>query len=145
MRHVLLLAVLLDGQLMAKERMETLLELHSNALVREATALYVGERPCSAPAAPASLMMPALASSCAGQQSKALEALIQQLSGGTPAAVGSVAAIYAGLKPAQTVSSTGSTPIQRQQQLESTQGYDGHAVLKSLLDISLLRFQDRDR
>lgn len=45
MRHVLLLAVLLDGRLLARERMEMLLELHSNALVREPTAQYLGDLP----------------------------------------------------------------------------------------------------
>ncbi len=42
LRHVLLLSVLLDEALLAKERMETLLELHSNALLRDNTAAYLG-------------------------------------------------------------------------------------------------------
>lgn len=42
-RHLLLLSVLLDGHLLAKERMETLLEIHGNLLVREQTAKYIGK------------------------------------------------------------------------------------------------------
>jgi hypothetical protein len=42
-RHLLLLSILLDPQLLARERVEMLLELHSNALVREKTAAYVGK------------------------------------------------------------------------------------------------------
>jgi hypothetical protein len=42
-RHLLLLSILLDPQLLPRERVELLLELHSNALVREKTAAYVGE------------------------------------------------------------------------------------------------------
>jgi hypothetical protein len=43
-RHLLLLSVLLDGSLLARDRMETLLELHSNALLRDQTAAYLGEQ-----------------------------------------------------------------------------------------------------
>lgn len=43
-RHLLLVSVLLDGSLMAKERMEALLELHSNVLLREKAAKYLGMR-----------------------------------------------------------------------------------------------------
>ncbi len=42
-RHMLLLHVLLDGSLTARERVETLLELHGNALLRNKTAEYLGE------------------------------------------------------------------------------------------------------
>jgi dynein assembly factor 3 len=41
-RHILLLSVLLDGTLLAKERTEIFLELHGNALVRPRTAEYLG-------------------------------------------------------------------------------------------------------
>lgn len=41
-RHLLLTAVLLDDSLLARERMETFLELHGNALLREKTAAYLG-------------------------------------------------------------------------------------------------------
>jgi dynein assembly factor 3 len=42
-RHILLLSVLLDGSVLPKERMEFFLELHSNAMLRERTAIYLGE------------------------------------------------------------------------------------------------------
>lgn len=42
-RHILLVSILLDGSLMVKERMETLLELHGNVLLREKTARYLGQ------------------------------------------------------------------------------------------------------
>ena len=41
-RHLLLLSVMLDGSLPARERVEVLLELHGNALLRENTAAYLG-------------------------------------------------------------------------------------------------------
>eukprot|EP00983_Pelagomonas_calceolata_P083955 1156265-Pelagomonas_calceolata.AAC.2 len=41
-RHFLLLSVLLDSSLLPKERMEIFLELHSNAMLRERTATYLG-------------------------------------------------------------------------------------------------------
>ncbi|GFR44766.1 hypothetical protein Agub_g6097, partial [Astrephomene gubernaculifera] len=43
-RHLLLLAVLLDGRLVARERWELLLELHGNALLRERAAGYLDEK-----------------------------------------------------------------------------------------------------
>jgi dynein assembly factor 3 len=43
-RHLLLLAVLLDPELPARERSEMLLELHGNALIRDRAAEYLGER-----------------------------------------------------------------------------------------------------
>ncbi|PNH02753.1 Dynein assembly factor 3, axonemal, partial [Tetrabaena socialis] len=43
-RHLLLLAVLLDGALLPRERMELLLELHGNALLRERAAAYLDEK-----------------------------------------------------------------------------------------------------
>ncbi len=51
LRHILLLYVLLDGSLLAKERKEMLLELHSNVLLRDQTAAYLGKhsRVCSHP------------------------------------------------------------------------------------------------
>lgn len=41
-RHVLLLAVLLDGSLPPRERTELLLELHGNVVLRERAASYLG-------------------------------------------------------------------------------------------------------
>lgn len=41
-RHLLLLAVLLDEALLPRERVELLLELHANALLRERAAAYLG-------------------------------------------------------------------------------------------------------
>ena len=41
-RHLLLLSVMLDGSLPARERVEVLLELHGNALLRGNTATYLG-------------------------------------------------------------------------------------------------------
>lgn len=41
-RHMLLIHVLLDASLTSKERVETLLELHGNALLRQKTASYLG-------------------------------------------------------------------------------------------------------
>ena len=41
-RHVLLLSVLLDETLPARDRMETLLELHGNVFLRDKTAKYLG-------------------------------------------------------------------------------------------------------
>ncbi len=42
-RHILLLSVLLDETLPARDRMETLLELHGNVFLRDKTANYLGE------------------------------------------------------------------------------------------------------
>lgn len=42
-RHMLLMHVLLDSRLTVQERVETLLELHGNALLRDKTAAYLGE------------------------------------------------------------------------------------------------------
>ena len=41
-RHLLLTAVALDASLPPRQRAETLLELHGNALLRETTASYLG-------------------------------------------------------------------------------------------------------
>lgn len=41
-RHMLLLHVLMDGSLTSRERTETFLELHGNALLRDKTAAYLG-------------------------------------------------------------------------------------------------------
>ncbi|GAX81095.1 hypothetical protein CEUSTIGMA_g8529.t1 [Chlamydomonas eustigma] len=43
-RHILLISVFLDGSIPAKERVEVLLELHGNALLREKTAEYLDRR-----------------------------------------------------------------------------------------------------
>jgi dynein assembly factor 3 len=42
-RHVLLLAVLLDETYPVRDRVETFLEVHGNALLSEKTAAYLGE------------------------------------------------------------------------------------------------------
>jgi hypothetical protein len=42
-RHLLLLSVLLDDSLPATDRIQTLLELHGNVLLRQKTAEYLGE------------------------------------------------------------------------------------------------------
>lgn len=41
-RHLLLLAVLLDGQLQARERAQLLLEVHGNSLLQEGSAATLG-------------------------------------------------------------------------------------------------------
>lgn len=41
-RHLLLLAVLLDGQLQARERSQLLLEVHGNSLLQEGSAATLG-------------------------------------------------------------------------------------------------------
>lgn len=94
-RHLLLLSILLDSSIPAKDRIQTLLEVHGNALVRQRTAEYVEER------------------------GRAIEALLVDLGSGT--------------SPQEAAANRSKT------------GDEAGACLASILDISMLKFQDRDR
>ncbi|GLI70938.1 hypothetical protein VaNZ11_016033 [Volvox africanus] len=98
-RHVLLLAVLLDGALTPRERVEMLLELHGNAVLRERAAAYLDEK------------------------ARQLEALVVDLaSGGARGGAG-----------------TGPSCTEEGEELR------GLKPLGKMLDLSLLKFQEKDQ
>lgn len=93
-RHLLLLSVLLDGSLPTKDRIQTLLEIHGNALVRQRTAEYLDQR------------------------GRALEDLLVALGGGASEEEAAAAC--------------------------SERGDESGACLAKMLDLSMLKFQERD-
>ena len=94
-RHLLLLGILLDSSLTAKDRLQTLLEVHGNALVRQRTSEYIEER------------------------GRAIESLLVDLGSGSSAREAAA--------------------------MRSKAGDEAGACLASILDVSMLKFQDRDR
>ncbi|GIL80632.1 hypothetical protein Vretimale_9197 [Volvox reticuliferus] len=95
-RHVLLLAVLLDGTLLPRERVEMLLELHGNAMLRERAAVYLAEK------------------------ARQLEAMVVDLAGG-------------GARGGAGVGDT-----------DEAEALRGLTALRQILDLSLLKFQEKD-
>ncbi|GIL63277.1 hypothetical protein Vafri_17380, partial [Volvox africanus] len=96
-RHVLLLAVLLDGAIPPRERGEMLLELHGNAVLRERAAAYLDEK------------------------ARQLEALVVDLASG-------------GARGGAGASCT-----------DEVEELRGLKALGKMLDLSLLKFQEKDQ
>lgn len=169
-RHMLLVSVLLDGTLLAKERMETFLELHCNVLLREKTAKYLGGC-CSRQSMGACLLgvlvqeVSCMCASC--RRAGALLGTPGSLShpGGLHALSASAAFVVSAEERGRALeqmlvalSSKGELPTAQSSNSSSKSGADaaagagasepmgdnGIGLLASLLDISMLKFQDRD-